>query len=439
MRPTEKKIHQLIQNLNDKTRPELDEKILCDCFAELDSQKTPTPVSRPSVWRLLMNNSISKYAAAVIVFAALVAITHFGISIDGASVAWAQVIEQLNQYERYKCRQRVVSETGLQHPTMNIYHLNLSLRRQEVEDGSIHIIDMQGQDAITVELYPDKKKAIVTKLLGFGPKKDPDIVDMVKRFEQASTERLCTKKVGGKTLQGFRHQPNDHNDFIVWVDPKTKLPAEIELKHIFEGQLRQTIFMDQFEFDFELPTSAFSTVVPEGYEVETIIHDYRPFEPTKIASEDIRGKLNHPAYSINTLPWIEHICVIEAIDPLGTKAKVYLTGIQTTDGNILVVVQGDYYDADRMVWISQQKMVLKTPNGIQLYTHPNGAIYAKYFLECLAKAAPEFFDSANLSEERFTRMIVMSNRTVLGMATNKPMSDEKIQELVESLVEIKEK
>jgi hypothetical protein len=73
-----------------------------------------------------------------------------------------------------------------------------------------------------------------------------------------------------------------------------------------------------------------------------------------------------------------------------------------------------------------------------LYTHPNGAIYAKYYLEAFGKASPEFFDIENLSEERFTRMIVLPDETVLGFSANKQISDEKLQQLVESLKEIKE-
>ena len=440
MKPAEK-IEQQLKNMNvvpdaDKNRQRLDAILQAQAQA---NKQTPEEL-KPEIWRMLMKNPIAKYtAAAIVVFAVLIGITRFDISIDGASVAWADVVKELNTHEKYKCRQRIVREKGLQIPTKNIYHLNLSLRRQEVEDGSIHIIDMQGKDAITVELYPEQKKAVVTKLLGFGPKKDPDIIGMVKRFEQESTEKLGTKKQDGKILQGFRRRPNENNDFTVWVDPKTKLPVEIELKHIIDGQLRQTIFMDQFEFDFQLPMSAFSTDIPEGYEVETIIEDYRPFEPKGIAPEDLQGKLNHTAYIVNKLTWMEQVCIIEAIDPLGTKAKVYLTGIQTNDGNVIVIVQGDYYDADRMVWIPKQETTLETPSGIKLYTHPNGAIYADLFLECLAKAAPEFFDYKKLSEERFTRMVVMPNRMILGLSANKPMSDEKLQELVDSLVEIEVK
>jgi outer membrane lipoprotein-sorting protein len=385
------------------------------------------------VRRFFMKNTFKLAAAAVILIAVLIGINQFGGSIDGANVAWAQVVEQLNRYEKYKCRQRVVREEGPQLPAMNIYHINLSLRRQEVEDGSIHIIDMRDKDAITVELYPSQKKAIVTKLLGFGPKKDPDIVDMVKQFEQVSTERLGTKKVNGKLLQGFRHQPNEYNDFIMWVDPETKLPVEIELKH---PQQKQTIFMDEFEFDFKLDPSAFSTDIPDGYTVETIINDYRPVEPKEIAAKDIQSGLNHTAYTVEKLPWIEKIVTIEMINPLGTKILVYITGVQSGDGNIIILIQGNYYDVTKMVWIFNQQLVLETKNGVKLYTHPNGSIYAQLYLESFAKAKPEFFDIKNLSEERFTRMIVMPDGVVLGLAVNRQLSDEKLQELLDSLAKV---
>ena len=384
------------------------------------------------IWRIIMKSSITKIATA----AAIIIVVGVGIHFlgDGSSVAWSQVVEQINSHTKYKCRQRVVREQGPQVPTMEVYHLNLQQRRQEVEDGSIQIIDMRGENGIEVQLYPNQKKAIVTTLIGFGPKQDPDLIEMVKQYEQESPERLGTKKVDGKILQGFRHRPNEHNEFTVWVDPDTKLPVEVEIKHLKTGQ---TIFMDQFEFDFALDPSAFRTDVPDGYEIENITLDYRPTEPKEITAEDIRTGLNHTAYSVEKLPWAEKITMTETIDPLGTKAIVYLIGIQSNDGNTIIIVQGDYYDGARMVWIPNQQLALETQSGIKLYTHPNGSIYARYFLEAFAEANPEFFNIDDLSEERFTRMIVMPNGTILGLAANKQMSDERLQQLVESLKEIK--
>ena len=403
----------------------------------LQESKAELITAQPSVWRIIMQNKITKLAAAaVIIIAAIIAIHYLGDSTT--NVAWAQVTEQIKNHTRYKCRQRVVREEGPQVPTMQVYHLNLQQRRQEVEDGSIHIIDMRGKDAITVELYPDQKKAIVTKLIGFGPRKDPDIIDMVKRFEQQSTERLGTKKVNGKILQGFRHKPNEYNDFTVWVDPDTKLPVEIELKHLHAGQ---TIFLDEFEFDFELDPSAFSTDVPAGYEVKTIIEDYRPIESKIITAQDIRSGLNHTAYTIKKLPWIKKLIIIQTGDPLmAGKGKVYMTGVLSDDGNNIIIDQSnmhhDYKEA-MMEWILKEQLVMETPSGVKLYTHPKGSEYARLYLEGFAKVKPEFFDIKNLSEERFTRMIVMPDGTIMGLSANKQMSNEKLQELVESLIEIK--
>ena len=435
MTNNEKQFEQIVAGLNIDDQPNAEHKqalrkqMLAACN-QVTSEGTAIRIQ--PVWSRIMKSNITKSAtAAIIILGAFIFLTQG----NGTSVAWAQVVEQLNNYEKYKCRQRVVREGGPQVPTKDIYHMNLSLRRQEAEDGTIQIIDMRGTDAVTLELYPEQKKAVVTKLLGFGPRKDPDIIDMVKQFEQESTEKLGIKKKDGKTLHGFRHQPNEYSDFTVWVDPKTKLPVEIELKHLRNGNLTQTIFMDEFEFDFQLAPSAFSTDVPEGYTVETLINDYRPVEPKIISPEDIQKELNHSAYTIKKLPWIKQIQTIKNIDPLGAKLLVYMTGIHTNDDNVIVIAQGNYYDLKRMVWVAQQELALETPDGIKLYTHPNGGIYAKCFLESFTKAQPEFAYET-LSEERFTRIIVMPDDTVLSLSANKNMSNEQLNELVESLVTI---
>lgn len=432
MNPVEN-IEKLLKKMNVIPDAQTDRQTLTDILRAQKENKTNDPAyGRKSIWRVIMNNRVTKFAAvAILIFAVLI-----GLNINEADLAWGQVVEQMNKYTKYKCRQRVVRENGPQMPAMIVYHLNLSQRRQEVEDGTIHIIDMRGQDAVTVELYPQQKKATVTKLLGFGPRKDPDIVDMVKRFEQASTERLGTKKKDGKILHGFRHQPNPYNDFTVWVDPDTKLPVEIELKH---PQAGQTIFLDKFEFDFQLDPSAFSTEIPEGYEVETLLQDYRPagsVKPSEMTARQLESELTHTAYAIDELPWIRKQITIKTTDPLGSKTIVYITGLQNEDGHTILIIQSDYYDQTRMVWIPQQQMVLETPGDTKLYTHPNGEIYAEHFLESFAAAAPQFTDSADAGKEKFTRMIVMPDGVVLGLCSDLEMNTEQLKELAEALVPI---
>ncbi|MHC4643561.1 MAG: hypothetical protein ACYS32_18110, partial [Planctomycetota bacterium] len=182
MKP-EDKVRNLINKSKVETSPETDMRILGNAMEHMDKLRQERVAGiRPNKRRIIMKSPITKLAAAVvIIIAILIGVHYLGGSIDGASVAWAQVVEQINNYTKYKCRQRIVREKGPEYPTMQVYHLNLSQRRQEVEDGSIHIIDMRGTDAITVELYPDQMKATVTKLIGFGPRKDPHIIEMVKR------------------------------------------------------------------------------------------------------------------------------------------------------------------------------------------------------------------------------------------------------------------
>ena len=379
----------------------------------------------------IMKSNLAKLAgAASIIVALLIISTQFSRS----NLVWADVIEQMNKYEKYKCRQRVVREQGPEYPTMDVYHLNLQQRRQELEDGTIHIIDMRDENPVIVELYPKEKRAVVTTLVGFGSRSDPDIIDMVKKFDQESTKRLGTKKKDGKTLYGFRHVPNKYNDFTVWVDSDTKLPVEIELVHTTTGQ---TIYMDEFEFDFNLDPSAFSTEVPDGYEIETVTQNYETVESEEITNEDIRDEVNKTTYTIGTLPWIINSYKIKTPNPLGSKITIYLSAFKTNDENIIIITQGVYYDTKSMTWIPDQEVVLETPSGIKVCTHPNGEIYAQRFLECIGDANPEFFDKNDLSEERFTRMIVMPDGIVLSLVSNKQLSIEKIQELVESIVEIK--
>ena len=428
---THNDISKIISNFKVNPRAEKQNSILSDAIKL--QKKHNIELSVDNKWSKIMKLNLTKIAAAAIILIALIiTFSHNGISPDGASIAWADVIKQLNTHEKYKCHQIVMLDNGTTLPEMEVIHVNLSLRRQEADDGTIHIINMQNEDAIVVRIVPDQQKATVTKMLGFGPKKDPDIIDMVKRFDQESTERLGTKELNGKTLYGFKHKPNEHNEFTVWVDAGDKLPVEIELRHPTAGQ---TIYMDDFDFDFEYNPEDFSTDVPEGYEVETIINDYRPTEPKTAVNSDIAEYLNHTAYDIAQPEWADKSCIIETTDPLGTKAKVFITAFTAEDDNIIMFIQGNYYDINKMVWINQQQLLYTADNGIKLFSHPNGEIYAEHFLKCFAKAEPNF-TKYEIEPQRQTYMITMPDGAVIGMVSSKTLSDQYLADITASITPI---
>jgi hypothetical protein len=71
MRPADKHIHKLIENLKNTTDPALDQKVLDDCFTELDNQHPSAPAGGPRIWSRFMKNKITKYAAAACILIGL--------------------------------------------------------------------------------------------------------------------------------------------------------------------------------------------------------------------------------------------------------------------------------------------------------------------------------------------------------------------------------
>ena len=91
-------IKQSIKKLNITAGPELHDRVLGSLVKTMEeSTKQPSAITRPDVWRINMNNRITKFAvAAVIIIAVLVIINQFGVPLDGSSVAWADVVNKFN-------------------------------------------------------------------------------------------------------------------------------------------------------------------------------------------------------------------------------------------------------------------------------------------------------------------------------------------------------
>jgi len=89
-------IKRFFKNAAIETNPEMDktvlDKVLGACEKTVDTESLP----ERSAWRIIMKSPITKLAvAAVIIVAIMIGISQFGGPIDGASVAWADVIEKL--------------------------------------------------------------------------------------------------------------------------------------------------------------------------------------------------------------------------------------------------------------------------------------------------------------------------------------------------------
>ncbi|HIJ70751.1 MAG TPA: hypothetical protein HPP87_05225 [Planctomycetes bacterium] len=93
MKP-ENDIEQIVRETRAETNPQTDEQILTAAQAALESV-APT---QQNIWRMIMKSPITKFAAAaVIVIAVLIAVNHFSGSIDGSGVAWAELVQRVEQ------------------------------------------------------------------------------------------------------------------------------------------------------------------------------------------------------------------------------------------------------------------------------------------------------------------------------------------------------
>jgi hypothetical protein len=98
-----KDIKQSIRKLKVASSDKIHSRVLDKLNRALDKTKNHPAVHQPSTWRLIMKSKITKLAtAAGIIIAVLIGIHHFGGSIDGTSVAWAQIVQRVeHSYNKY--------------------------------------------------------------------------------------------------------------------------------------------------------------------------------------------------------------------------------------------------------------------------------------------------------------------------------------------------
>ncbi len=96
MKPA-KKIEKLISKINVTPDAQKDKKTLDDILMAQEKTKSSAN-TQPNIWRIIMNNKITKLtAAAAIILVAITIINQFGGSIDGSSVAFAQMTEAIKK------------------------------------------------------------------------------------------------------------------------------------------------------------------------------------------------------------------------------------------------------------------------------------------------------------------------------------------------------
>jgi hypothetical protein len=285
---------------------QMDERIMGDASAILKQAVIDNPrLSRASMWRMIMDNRVTRYsAAAVIAVAALVLLNPLGNSRHG--VALAQVQARVAQVETLVLKGQTTF-TSIADPNISVQYDNVkSISRNQgfVEDGYVkgtlfYRVVLNRQDKQALLLLASWKKClrfpcteeqiqVMEKLTPTG------VVDL---FLETQYKRLGLSQIEGIEVEGFEVQdlkpiqnivPKALCDIqqgsaTIWVGTKELLPVRGEADMVL-GANFWTGFMDVRcheitvldSYDVALDPELFDTSIPEGY-TEFKLTDFVPF------------------------------------------------------------------------------------------------------------------------------------------------------------------
>jgi hypothetical protein len=355
----------------------------------------------------------------------LIGINEFGGSIGGSSVVWADVLEQISEVRPYACRMTFDFDGDKPDISYRVMYKNLSVRREERDDGSIFIFDMSQKSIKTLVLYPDKKLAREEVLLDRGPLKGPNMLRIIAGRQNGMEEDLGLTEINGRTVKVF-HSPDEHNEFTVWADIETNLPVLVELRQSSSGR---TIIMEDFEFVIEFDESLFDTTAPEDYAVQRV--EMPGGGETIIKTEGIAKDVDFEFYVLSAAPaWGNEPRTLKVSNVMGLDDDIYMTCSLADDGRHVVFMQSKMMSEMLLdkIRTGEGEHVYTSTGGLKVYRGGPEKWYSQILLESVSSMLPD-----KPSPDRMGCGIETPDEGVILLAIDGPATDEEFFDIVESL------
>jgi hypothetical protein len=290
-------IERFIKNIRYKTSAEMRNRTINDALeAHSKYRKVKWAAAHSNIWRIIMTSKITKLSsAALIIIAVTAGIIYFSGSIDGSSVAFAEVIRSIQSANSAVWHeQRVITCNGEDLPFLNsdtIRYYSLEYGGKEdmygMEDFLLHQVYWLVEKDVRIEVVPLLKQYKSTEFTeaerAIGGRSIEAIVKLVK--SERST-KLGRKTINGREAEGFEIEdskiagalvPIEFDSLIArfWIDVETSLPLRYEAdlvisdRHItvFTGgkAVEVKVIGDQFKWDMELEPGIFEPNIPPDY------------------------------------------------------------------------------------------------------------------------------------------------------------------------------
>jgi hypothetical protein len=331
MRPSEN-IEKLINRLRVEPRTEMSKRNLDDALAAHKKVIGSAP-SKPTIWRIIMKSGITKIAAAVIVLV-IIGLHLFSNSINGTSVAWADVAKRLEKVSSYTAKaDRALTETGQEEPffqceILRYFSPDYGSVEESYEDGElVMLIYCSISEKAALIVFPQNKMYwrfdLNEELMSLVEYVNPANTDgIMKLFGSERCTKLGSRDIDGVRTEGFEVKdvklfsqlprfllnPEDIN-IRIWVNEETLLPIRIEGegfvgKGLLTGfkEFRYKEVMHSIEYDVEIDESIFDPNIPDDYilidpantaeKAELGLLCILPFNVAMIAYEHVKKRRN---------------------------------------------------------------------------------------------------------------------------------------------------
>lgn len=292
------KIRRLFAKSDVTVHSKVDDRIVGDALTAFDRSEDTTLISAgPNRWRMIMSSRITKLAAAaVIAVVALVVINQFGGSVDVSSVAWADVLENVEAARTFMCILEI--ENGdlkdvFTNRVMEPYHWRHDY--DAIENPSKFSVAIHNARVNKLLLLnPNTKMALINTDEGYPGYKINEYAGLKRDLRDGTEKNLGPVKLNGRDTVCFEIVKGSRK-ITVWADPATALPVQIEEVSDENGK-RKRMLRSDIKFDVEFDEQLFSMTPPEGYslldfETQRI---QTPFELTE--KHLIEGLAVYPKY-----------------------------------------------------------------------------------------------------------------------------------------------
>ena len=293
MRPSEN-IEKLINKLQVEPRADVSQKNINDAIAAHQKAKSSV-YSKPNIWRIIMKNRITKYAAVTAIIVCIAGLTMLNTT---ANIALGDVLAQIENTSSCMYKTEKTSTYFFNEKKVEYYFESTNIASQEYGLKSINYVQKFDVNNATIisessdEFYTllhkrtyievdhiDKSYNIIRidedqieearesiKEYSLSPNR------MVKQMLKCNYHNLPRKTIEGLEVTGFQtNDPNYDNlrfhgliDAKLWVNVKTQLPVRIEVDTQKDNNILHTI-MYNFIWNYPIDSSVFEPNIPVDY------------------------------------------------------------------------------------------------------------------------------------------------------------------------------